>query len=193
MTGKPHRDPSVIANEIHSIGRSRIFEIGARLIEAQDFLQHGKWMAWFRAAQFDFEIQSARNYMAAALLQSKNPKFGYLNVPKAILYQLAASRDKNLSDIIDALHAASQDKRLSQAEADAIIETVSGPAKPDSWIPPIIEAVAKRAAPPAETAPNDASPLAPPMPRNEPALVFPKPRAKMMADLQAMLEADYKD
>ena len=90
MNGQPAReeprDLDVITQEIVFYKRqagSALLEIGNRLNEAKDQLEHGKWLDWLRE-KVDISERSAQNFMRLAREYSKSAEIADLGASKAL-------------------------------------------------------------------------------------------------------------
>lgn len=80
------RDLDVITQEIVFYKRqagSALLEIGNRLNEAKDQLEHGKWLDWLRE-KVDISERSAQNFMRLAREYSKSAEIADLGASKAL-------------------------------------------------------------------------------------------------------------
>ena len=68
------RSLGAIADDIHKIERTNIFDIGDLLIEAKAQCEHGDWLDRVDA-EFDWSVDTAENYMKVAGLASKFRNF----------------------------------------------------------------------------------------------------------------------
>jgi hypothetical protein len=118
------RSREVIADQIHSLMRRDVFEIGALLAEAREGIpgEHGAWQEWLE--QFDFGYRTALNYLKAHNLRLKYEMVSLLKVPVTIIYGLADGEygeDDDLQAIVKELETASKTKSLTVDEANDII------------------------------------------------------------------------
>ena len=70
MTKKNTRSLEKIADDIHKIERTNVFDVGDLLIEAKAQCEHGDWIPWLDA-EFDWSVDTAENYMRVAELGAK--------------------------------------------------------------------------------------------------------------------------
>jgi len=88
MTKRKNRSIYTIADDIHKLARTNIFEIGDLLIEAKAMVEHGEWLEWLDE-QFEWSDTTATRYMRVAELSAKFPNLKNLKLTKTTLYELA--------------------------------------------------------------------------------------------------------
>jgi hypothetical protein len=95
VTRKIRRDIALITTELQAALKREtadIIVIGGLLIEAQEQLDHGKWLPWLRE-NFGSTTQTAENYMAAARFAAKFKTVLNLKLRPTALYLLGRERD----------------------------------------------------------------------------------------------------
>ena len=83
---EPVRDIEVITQEIlfyKQQAGAAILEIGTRLIEAKQALQHGEWQAWLEE-RVDFSVRTAQRFMKVAEGYGKSDTVTLLGTRKAL-------------------------------------------------------------------------------------------------------------
>lgn len=78
-----------------------IIEIGKRLIEAKELLEHGQWGEWLKNA-VEFSHQTANNFMAIAEQFSNSQALGNLNYTKLVTLLTLPTDDRD--DFIESTH-----------------------------------------------------------------------------------------
>jgi hypothetical protein len=115
------RDLGDIADDIRTIERRSVFEIGGLLVEAKALCEYGEWGNWLEK-EFSWSDSTANNYVSAFHLKTKFPTVGNLKIPSRTLYDLAADIDDDaLPSIIDALEEVSKTTQISVQAADDVI------------------------------------------------------------------------
>ena len=120
------RPLEIIAADIRALERRNAFDIGALLAEARENAGYGEWSEWLER-EFDWSVETARNYLAAHRLAEQYQTVRFLPLPMRAIYRLGNDfkpDDPNLPSIIKALTAAAKGKPkvISVAEADNVIE-----------------------------------------------------------------------
>ena len=122
MTKRKNRSLEIIADDIHGLARTNIFDIGELLIEAKDQCEHGQWLEWLDN-EFDYAASTAERYMNAARLRVKFPTVRNLKLAASTVYKLADCADADyLPSVIRELAKHAADKRLTHPDADRVIK-----------------------------------------------------------------------
>ncbi len=109
------------ASEIKSLmhqGTQNIIEIGQKLIEVKEKLEHGQFENWVKV-EFDWSLRSARNFMLVAH-QFKSANFADLNIDPSALYELAAP---SVPEIVrqEILERAGQGEKIIYTKAKSVL------------------------------------------------------------------------
>ncbi len=103
-----------------------IIEIGQKLIEVKEHLEHGQFGAWLKA-EFDWSERTARQFMTVAD-QFKTANFADLNIGASALYLLAAPSTPDAARD-EALERAAAGETITHQAARQIVEQHRPPAK----------------------------------------------------------------
>src|SRR5262245_56639652 len=117
MTRKNTRTLDTIANDIHTLERKNIIEIGELLLEANAQCEHGEWLDWL-LEEFEWSVATAERYMKVAKLCSnfRNPQ--NLKLAKTALYELASHKnEEDLPEIIATLAKHATKSRMEVGDA----------------------------------------------------------------------------
>src|SRR6266480_3350681 len=88
---KIKRKLEVIGGELQALvraGTANVIDKGKLLIEAQEQLDHGKWLPWL-AENFGSSVRTAQRYMLAATFAAKYDTVSHLKLQPRALYALA--------------------------------------------------------------------------------------------------------
>lgn len=85
-----------------------IIEIGRRLNEAKELLEHGEWLPWLRE-KVDFSVRSAQNFMRLAKEYEKSAEIAHLGASKALA--LLALPDSEREEFLEEKHPVNGEKK----------------------------------------------------------------------------------
>ncbi len=105
-----------------------IIEIGQKLIEVKEHLEHGQFGAWLKA-EFSWDDRTARRFMAVAE-QFKSDNLSDLQIAPSALYLLAAPSTPDAARD-EALERAAAGETITHQAARQIVEQHRPPAKPE--------------------------------------------------------------
>jgi hypothetical protein len=119
-------DPVLIehASVIRALGKRvvrDIIEIGRRLAESKERLQHGDWLRWLER-EFGWSRQTADNFLNVYSMttQAKVPNFSNLPIDASALYLLARKTADDIRD--DVIERAENGERITYQEVTRLIE-----------------------------------------------------------------------
>lgn len=87
-----------------------IIEIGRRLNEAKELLEHGEWLPWLRE-KVDFSVRSAQNFMRLAKEYEKSAEIAHLGASKALA--LLALEDSEREEFLEGKHLVNGEEKSS--------------------------------------------------------------------------------
>jgi Protein of unknown function (DUF3102) len=126
MTKRKNRSLEIIADDIHRLERTSIFDIGDLLIEAKEQCKHGQWLEWLDN-EFDYAVSTAERYMNATRLRAKFPTVRNLKLAASTIYRLADCANADyLPPVIQELAKHATVKRLTHADAERVIDVGVG-------------------------------------------------------------------
>jgi hypothetical protein len=121
MNKRKNRSLDTIADDIHKLARSNIFDIGAYLLEARELCEHGNWLDWL-FTEFEYAVSTAERYMNAARLSAKFPTVRNLKLAANTVYALTDECEEgDLPAVIDELAKHATEKQLKYKEAERVI------------------------------------------------------------------------
>jgi hypothetical protein len=121
MNKRKNRSLDTIADDIHKLARSNIFDIGACLLEARELCEHGNWLDWL-FTEFEYAVSTAERYMNAARLSAKFPTVRNLKLSANTVYALADKCEEgDLPAVIEELAKHATEKQLKHKEAERVI------------------------------------------------------------------------
>jgi hypothetical protein len=109
-----------IADDIHKLERSNLFDIGDLLLEAKAQCEHGEWGGWIWK-NFEYAECTAQRYMQAATLAKKYRTVRDLKISTRTIYALAGEDEEHLPAIIEELTKSATKTRLTAADAQIIV------------------------------------------------------------------------
>jgi Protein of unknown function (DUF3102) len=115
-----------ITGEIHAALKhqtANIMLVGALLVEANEHVEHGKWLPWLQQ-EFDLSERTAHRYMKVARLVAKSATVADLNLSPSALYVFADEADECDDDDMAAILkvAATTPERITKSRAQKIVE-----------------------------------------------------------------------
>lgn len=103
-----------------------ILEIGRRLIEAKEQLEHGEWSCWLKE-KVDFSERSAQNFMRLAKEYSNPQLVADLGYTKALALLAVPEEDREtVAREVDAEHCTAQELREAIKARDEAINQAKG-------------------------------------------------------------------
>ena len=136
-----HRSLREIADDLHKITRSSIFERGDLLLEAKAG-HPGEFLTWL--ADEDYSEDTAERWMNVARLGQRFRNLRNLKLAKTTFYALCDDvEDEELPPVIERLAKESKETRLRHAEAERFIHIEQGRLKygdrPDATLAALVE------------------------------------------------------
>jgi hypothetical protein len=116
-----------ITGEIHAalkVQTLNIILVGELLVEANEQVEHGKWLPWLHQ-EFDLSERTAHRYMRVARLVAKSATVANLNLSPSALYVFADEADECDDEHMVAILkvAATTPERITKSRAQEIVDT----------------------------------------------------------------------
>ena len=91
MTKRKNRTLGTIADDIHTLARTNIFDVGDLLLEAKEQCEHGDWLNWLHD-EFGWSWDTAERRMRVAELGAKFSNLRNLKLAATTLLRACRSR-----------------------------------------------------------------------------------------------------